>query len=138
MFHGLAAYLGLCAGAALVLHLIFRQYASTCLFGSIFVAFGESRPRNVGRGFQKQPRLGARRRPYGIDPGSAGLPDRGNSVLDPPPTARRRNAREPKQTRLITIRLPRENQKTYVYEFAQSFALGRGRYINHFRSIKNT
>jgi hypothetical protein len=38
MFHGLAAYSRLCACAALVLHLIFRQYASVCLFGSIFAS----------------------------------------------------------------------------------------------------
>lgn len=38
MFHGLAPYLGLCAFTAIVLHILFRQYSSTCLFGSVFVA----------------------------------------------------------------------------------------------------
>jgi hypothetical protein len=38
MFHGLAAYSGLCAVAAITFHMIFHRYLATCLLGSIFVA----------------------------------------------------------------------------------------------------
>lgn len=94
---------------------------------------GESRPRNVGRGFSNQPRLGARGRPYGIDPGFARLPDRGISVFHLPPSSRTRIAFEPKQTRSITIRRLAENPMITVYESDRSLLIDRERLISRLR-----